>query len=354
MVNMRGSNVNQKAAPIPDTTSKRVPAWPRGRPPRAVRARTMPVPMDPRMVWELEDEVDGAPAPLPEPNHLEKTLTDIRTAMNTFVDLMAIQTQQNLQMGIQALQQGGMRAPVVEDMAQLAMKFVRLEPSIFTGTNPTADPQDFLEEVEKATTLLGVKDYRVVRLVVYQLKDIADLWFKGIEKSGPEDAPPMVWAEFKKIFTKKWLPPGVRAALAILFETLKQDTMTVLEYSIKFEKLSRYAPHLIPTEDEKIDRFTRGLISSIRKDTAGGRRNTTFIDFVDLAMDLERIHQEERANREQNKKSHTFGTFILVPSPCKGQSSRGPSGSPQSRVQTTFSSPLVPYSSVHGGQSRTV
>ncbi|XP_019251201.1 PREDICTED: uncharacterized protein LOC109230128 [Nicotiana attenuata] len=234
------------------------------------------------------------------------------------------------------------------------MKFVRLEPPVFTGTDPIADPQDFLEEFEKATTLLGVKDYRVVRLAAYQLKDIADLWFKGIEKSRPEDAPPMIWAEFKKIFIKKWLPAGVRASLAILFETLKQDTMTVLEYSIKFEKLSRYAPHLIPTEDEKIDRFARGLIPGIRKDTASGRRNTTFTDFVDLEMDLEKIHQEERANREQNKKARTFGTFSAVPSSSKGQSSRGSSGSPQSRVQTAFSSPPVAYSSGHGDQSKTV
>nr|XP_009774010.1 PREDICTED: uncharacterized protein LOC104224126 [Nicotiana sylvestris] len=104
--------------------------------------------------------------------------------------------------------------------------------------------------------------------------------------------------------------------------------MTVLEYSIKFEKLSRYAPHLIPTEDEKIDRFARGLISGIRKDTTSGRRNTTFTEFVDLAVDFERIHQEERANREQNKKARNFGTFSAVPSSSKGQNNRGSSGPP--------------------------
>ncbi|OIT08804.1 hypothetical protein A4A49_65768 [Nicotiana attenuata] len=95
--------------------------------------------------------------------------------MDTFADLMAMLTQKNLQVGIQALQQGRVRAPVVEYITQLAMKFVRLELPVFTGTDPTANPQDFLEEVEKATTLLGVKDYWVVRLATYQLKDIADL-----------------------------------------------------------------------------------------------------------------------------------------------------------------------------------
>nr|XP_009783434.1 PREDICTED: uncharacterized protein LOC104232040 [Nicotiana sylvestris] len=124
--------------------------------------------------------------------------------------------------------------------------------------------------------------------------------------------------------------------------------MIVLEYSIKFEKLSHYAPHLIPTKDEKIDHFAHGLILGIKKDTASGRKNTTFADFVDLAMDLKRIHQKKRANMEQNKKDCTFGTFSAVPSLGKGQSSRGPSGSPQFRVQIAFSSPPVAYSSRHG------
>ncbi|XP_033508496.2 uncharacterized protein [Nicotiana tomentosiformis] len=120
--------------------------------------------------------------------------------------------------------------------------------------------------------------------------------------------------------------------------------MTVLEYSIKFEKLSHYAPYLIPTEDEKIDRFARGLILGIRKETASRRRNTTFTDFVDLAMDLERIHQEDRANKEENKKARTFGTFSGVPNSGKRQSSKGPSGPPQSRLQTSTISPPVAYS----------
>nr|XP_009781501.1 PREDICTED: uncharacterized protein LOC104230407 [Nicotiana sylvestris] len=130
--------------------------------------------------------------------------------------------------------------------------------------------------------------------------------------------------------------------------------MTILEYSIKFEKLSRYAPHLIPTKDEKIVRFARGLISGIRKDTASRRRNTTFTDFVDLAMDLERIHQDERANKEQNKKARNFGTFNAVPSSGKGQNNRISSRPPQSRMQTTFSSLPVAYSSEQGGQSRSI
>ncbi|XP_033509135.1 uncharacterized protein [Nicotiana tomentosiformis] len=128
--------------------------------------------------------------------------------------------------------------------------------------------------------------------------------------------------------------------------------MSVSEYNIKFERLSLSAPHLIPTDDDKIDRFARVLIPSIRKDAASGRSNTTYADFVDLAMDLERIHQEEKVNREQNKKARTFGTFGAVPSSRKGQDSRGPSGLPQSIIQTDFSGRPMAHSSGHGGQTR--
>lgn len=75
----------------------------------------------------------------------------------------------------------------------------------------------------------------------------------------------MTWAEFKKMFIEKRLLPRVRAALAVFFKTLSQDIMFVMEYNIKFEKLPRYAPYLIPMDDDKIKRFARGLIPASKK-----------------------------------------------------------------------------------------
>lgn len=43
-------------------------------------------------------------------------------------------------------------------------------------------PQDFFEEIDKTTTLLGVKDHQVVRIAAYQFKVMVDLQFKGVEK----------------------------------------------------------------------------------------------------------------------------------------------------------------------------
>lgn len=94
--------------------------------------------------------------------------------------------------------------------------------------------------------------------------------------------------------------------------------MSVLEYNIKFERFSRYAPHLIPTNEDKIDLFDCGLFPVIRKDTASGKRNTTYAKYAYLGMDLKRIHQEKKVNKEQNKKARTFGNFNTVPSSGNG------------------------------------
>lgn len=102
----------------------------------------------------------------------------------------------------------------------------------------------------------------------------------------------MTWEAFTKIFVKKWFPPGVRTALTVSFETLKNDTISFSEHNIKFERISHYAPHLIPMNDDKIDHLALGLIPVIQKYVTCGRRNTPYADFMDLALDLERIHQE--------------------------------------------------------------
>lgn len=48
------------------------------------------------MVDKYDEEVDEAPTPSPVPNRLDETLIDIRKAIDTYIELMAMQTQQNL------------------------------------------------------------------------------------------------------------------------------------------------------------------------------------------------------------------------------------------------------------------
>ena len=68
--------------------------------------------------------------------------------------------------------------------------------------------------------------------------------------------------------------------MAMEFQLLKQGDMTVLQYVTKFERLSRYAPELVNTEEKKIIKFLEGLNPIIEQDATGVVLPVTFQEAV--------------------------------------------------------------------------
>ena len=66
-----------------------------------------------------------------------------------------------------------------------------------------------------------------------------------------EDYGPIVWRQFKEAFYKKYFPDSVRRQKVGEFVRLEQRDLTVAQYEAKFTELSRFAPQLIATEEEK-------------------------------------------------------------------------------------------------------
>lgn len=65
--------------------------------------------------------------------------------------------------------------------------------------------------------------------------------------------------EFERIFYEQFYPHSYRDPKQNKFLRLKEGAMSVLEYEHKFNELSRFAPELVPTEEEKCKRFEEGL-----------------------------------------------------------------------------------------------
>ena len=63
----------------------------------------------------------------------------------------------------------------------------------------------------------------------------------------------------KDQFTEKYVPAHIKRQMVVEFQLLKQGDMTVLQYVMKFERLSWYAPELVNTEEKKIIKFLEGL-----------------------------------------------------------------------------------------------
>ena len=80
--------------------------------------------------------------------------------------------------------------------------------------------------------------------------------------------------------------------MAVEFHQLKQGDMTVLQYVTKFDRLSRYAPELIHTEQKKIIKFLKGLNPIIERDATGVVLPATFQEAVKRAYKFEDINNK--------------------------------------------------------------
>ena len=62
----------------------------------------------------------------------------------------------------------------------------------------------------------------------------------------------------------EFLTPAERWSRAMQFEKLKQTSrVSVEDYARNFIRLSKYAPYMMPTETERMDRFRVGLITPL-------------------------------------------------------------------------------------------
>nr|XP_016440855.1 PREDICTED: uncharacterized protein LOC107766570 [Nicotiana tabacum] len=178
----------------------------------------------------------------------------------------------------------------------------------FIGEN-----QKVLEGREsKSQEKLGIN----TKLVVYQLKDVANTWYETWEESRGEDADPATWKEFADAFFEHFIPIEVLEAKALEFERLRQNDMSVNEYYLKFVSLANYAPEMVRDMRARVRWFVLGLSDDLFDDASIATQNndmtiTMMVAFVQGNED--RLKEEERLRREKerefNKRAKSAGNF---------------------------------------------
>ena len=71
---------------------------------------------------------------------------------------------------------------------------------------------------------------------------------------------PVTWELFKTNLLKRFFPKEMRDAKVEEFINLKQGSMTVREYSLKFVKLSMYATSLVSNSRDEMSRFLTRIV----------------------------------------------------------------------------------------------
>ncbi|XP_059292139.1 uncharacterized protein LOC132045562 [Lycium ferocissimum] len=81
-----------------------------------------------------------------------------------------------------------------------------MKPKEFTENDPYADPQNFIDELQKIFRVIQATVREAVEFCTFQLKGMAHLWYELWEMSCGEDASHVTWEEFESAFIDNFLP----------------------------------------------------------------------------------------------------------------------------------------------------
>ncbi|XP_070045050.1 uncharacterized protein [Nicotiana tomentosiformis] len=104
----------------------------------------------------------------------------------------------------------------------------------------------------KTLRVMRATETEAVELSSYSLKEVAYSWFELWEESREEGRPPARWSEFTDAFIDHFFPVETKVACATEFESLKQGSLSVWEYHMKFVHLSKYAIYMLPTMEARV------------------------------------------------------------------------------------------------------
>jgi len=200
-------------------------------------------------IGEQENEVPVVPP--------DMTNEEIRSAFLILARAMAAQATRDM----------GPRVNANEGtMASKLRDFVRMNPPVFLGSKVGEDPQEFLDEVYKVVSAMGVTSREKAELASYQLKDVAQIWFTQWKANRPVGADPIEWEEFKEAFLGRYFPREKRECKVEEFINLRQGNASVQEYSLRFTQLSKYAPSLVSNPRDEMSRFVTGVSDLVKEE----------------------------------------------------------------------------------------
>ncbi|XP_075112299.1 uncharacterized protein LOC142182177 [Nicotiana tabacum] len=181
--------------------------------------------------------------------------------------------------------------------------FINLDPPVFTGVDPNADPQDFLDLMQRTLQIIHATDVESVEFTSYRLRDVAVTWYETWKQTRGPNVPPVTWKEFSEAFFQQYLPIELRRARRDRFLHLEQGNMSVREYSMQFNSLARYAPTIVADMSDRVHQFVSGLGAHLINEctTASLNQGMDIARIQAYAQGLEDRKRQQRSNREHDR-----------------------------------------------------
>ncbi|XP_073289635.1 uncharacterized protein [Primulina huaijiensis] len=172
----------------------------------------------------------------------------------------------------------------------------------------------------KLATMLEVKaDRDRVSCTVFILVKAARIWWEATKVT--VNVRELKWNEFKELFYANYFSREVKAKKVKEFLELRQDSLSVADYTLKFEEGCVFVPFIVENDKDKGEHLLRGLKPEIRRDVHMAKV-ITYQDIVERALLAEHDEQEiekERQLRRQSFQARGQGTSASTRGGHKGK-----------------------------------
>ncbi|XP_070045200.1 uncharacterized protein [Nicotiana tomentosiformis] len=165
--------------------------------------------------------------------------------------------------------------------------------------------------MHKTLRVIRATETEAVELASYRLKEVAYSWFELWEESREEGSPLTRWVEFVDALIDHLLPSETKAAHAAKFENLRQGSLSVWDYHMRFAYLSKYVIYMLPTTEARVRRLVQGLSPLVINEAAAAALNYD-MNYGKIILFTQATETRKLRNimeREGSNKARSAGNF---------------------------------------------
>ena len=188
--------------------------------------------------------------------------------------------------------------------------------------------ENWLKRTKRMLVQMHCTEEEKLECATSLLQDEAYQWWVSVTRTAPPER--VTWKFFLDEFKKHYVGRIYLSSIRREFPNLKQRQMSVIEYQREFTRLSKYAPQILVSEEEKCRRFEVGLNDHIQAHVTGFFHED-FSKIVTCALNVERVKKEENERKDKRHGKKNLGQSNSQQQQRK--KFRGPQGSIQPIAQ---------------------
>ncbi|GAB2285598.1 hypothetical protein Dimus_020042, partial [Dionaea muscipula] len=165
-------------------------------------------------------------------------------------------------------------------------KFLRMNPPKFYGSPDALEAEDWMLGMENILEVFECTEAQKVMMAGYMMQGPAEHWWRSVKSEYCGRGEELNWTKFLSEFNQKYYTHHIRTQKKLELLQLRQGNMTIPQYEAKFTELTRFAPELLASEEDKVMLFLNGMDGDLQV-LVRGHDCRTLVELVRKATNIE-------------------------------------------------------------------